>query len=55
MEGQIIILINRVEIPPFKVNNNLYELSDFKVGKIYRTLLNSEDGQFFKNSEHLVS
>jgi len=48
IEGQIIELINRVEIPPYKVNNNVDELNDFKDGKIYRALLNSEDGKFFK-------
>ncbi len=51
IEGQIIELINRVEIPPYKVNNNVDDLNDFKDGKIYRALLNSEDGKFFKNSE----
>jgi hypothetical protein len=51
IENQLKEIFKNASILKYKPSNNENELTDFIDGKIYRKLLESEDGELFKKNE----
>jgi hypothetical protein len=50
IEKQIIEIFKNIKIPKYEQDNS-EDLTDIKDGTIYKNLLESEDGELFKNNE----
>ena len=50
IEKQIIEIFKSIKIPKYELDNS-EDLADIKDGTIYKNLLESEDGESFKNNE----
>ena len=50
IEKQIIEIFKSIKIPKYEQDNS-EDLADIKDGTIYKNLLESEDGESFKNNE----
>jgi hypothetical protein len=50
IEKQIIEIFKNIKIPKYEQDNS-EDLTDIKEGTIYKNLLESEDGELFKNNE----
>ena len=51
IEMQLKDIFKYVKIPKYKPRDNPLDLIDISDGRIYKNILQSEDGDFFKNNE----